>query len=56
MKAQSENKLTKKFVEITGIDKVPLKCDCVDESIVNGLRKPIKYNLALDKPSGCKMA
>ena len=26
---------------ITGIDKIPLKCDCIQSSIVNGIRQPI---------------
>ena len=35
---------------ITSIDKVHLKCDCTDGSIVNGIREPILYYFALDKP------
>ena len=34
---------------ITPIDKVPLKCDCIQGSIVNGIREPILYSFALDK-------
>ena len=30
-----------KPINITGIDKVPLKCDCIQGSIVNGIREPI---------------
>ena len=42
-------------VNITGIDKVHLKCDCIDGSIVNGVREPILYSLALDQPPGHKI-
>ena len=37
---------------ITGIEKVHLKCDCNNLSIVNGIREPILYSFALDKPAG----
>ena len=40
---------------ITGIDKVHLKCDCIDGSIVNGVREPILYSFALDQPPGHKI-
>ena len=32
---------------ITGIDKTHLKCDCIQGSIVNGVREPILYSFAL---------
>ena len=35
---------------ITGIDKVHLKCDCIQGSIVNGIREPILYSFALSSP------
>ena len=35
---------------ITSIDKVHLKCDSIEGSIVNGVREPILYSFALDKP------
>ena len=41
-----------KPINITGIDKFPLKCDCVNGSSVNGIREPILYSFALDKPPG----
>ena len=28
-------------IDITGFDKVHLNCDCIDGSIVNGIREPI---------------
>ena len=37
-------------INITGIDKIHLKCNCIDGSIVNGVREPILYSFALDKP------
>ena len=44
-----------KPVNITGIDKVHLKCNVVDGSIVNGVREPILYLFALDQPPGHKI-
>ena len=45
----------KKPINIIGIDKVHLKCDCIDGSIMNGTRKPIVYSFALDQPPGYKI-
>ena len=39
-------------INITGIDKVHLKCDCIDGSIMNGIREPILYSFSLDQPPG----
>ena len=36
---------------ITGIDKIHLKCDCIQGSIVNGIRDPILYSFALSSPA-----
>ena len=44
-----------KPINITGIDKVHLKCNVVDGSIVNGIREPILYSFALDQPPGYKI-
>ena len=44
-----------KPINITGIDKVHLKCNVVDGSIVNGVREPILYYFALDQPPGHKI-
>ena len=44
-----------KPVNITGIDKVHLKCDCIQGSIVNGIREPILYSFALSSPPGYKI-
>ena len=42
-------------INITGVDKVHLKCDCIDGSIVNGIREPILYSFTLDQPPGHKI-
>ena len=42
-------------INITGIDKVHLKCNVVDGSTVNGVREPILYSFALDQPPGHKI-
>ena len=42
-------------INITGIDKVHLKCDCIDGSFVNGTREPILYSFSLDQPPGHKI-
>ena len=42
-------------INITGIDKVHLKSDCIQGSIVNGLREPILYSFALSSPPGHKI-
>ena len=39
----------------TGIVKIHLKCDCLNGSIVNGVREHILYSFALDKPPGLKI-
>ena len=44
-----------KPIKITGIDKVHLKCDCIQGSIVNGIREPILYSFALSSPPGYKI-
>ena len=43
-----------KPTDLTGIDKVHLKCDCINRFIVNGNWEPILYSFALDKPPGHK--
>ena len=44
-----------KPINITGIDKVHLKCDCIQGSIVNGIREPILFSFALSSPPGHKI-
>ena len=42
-------------INITGIDKIHLKCDCIQGSILNGVREPILYSFALSSPPGHKI-
>ena len=42
-------------ININGIDKIHLKCGCVEGSIVNGIREPILYSFALSSPPGHKI-
>ena len=44
-----------KPINIIGIDKIHLKCDCIQGSIVNGTREPILYSFAFSSPPGHKM-
>ena len=44
--------VSEKPINITGIHKVHLKCDCINGSIMNGTREPILYSFALDQPPG----
>ena len=44
-----------KPIRITGIDKVHLKCDCIEGSIVNGKREPILFSFVLSSPPGHKI-
>ena len=44
-----------KPINITGIDKIHLKCDCIQGSIVNCIREPILYSFALSSPPGHKI-
>ena len=42
-------------INITGVDKIHLKADCLQGSIVNGVREPILYSFALSSPTGHKI-
>ena len=44
-----------KPISITGIDKIHLKCDCIQGSIVNGIREPILYSFVLSPLPGYKI-
>ena len=46
---------SEKPINITGIDEVHIKCDCFNESIVNGTREPNFYSFALEKPPAHKI-
>ena len=50
------NKYTsQKFVNLGSTNKIHLKCDCIDGSLVNGIRQPILYSFVLDKLPGYKV-
>ena len=44
-----------KPINITGIDKIHLKCDCIQGSIVSGIREHLLYSFALSSPPGNKI-
>ena len=46
---------SEKPINITGIDKVHLKFDCINGSIMNGTPEPILYSFALDQPPNRKI-
>ena len=43
------------FLNLNTIDKIHLKCDCIDGSIKDGVRQPILFSFVLDEPSGYKV-
>ena len=52
---QAGTHTSEKPVMITTTDKVHLKCDCVDGSIVNGIREQILFSFILSAPPGYKI-
>ena len=44
-----------KPIIITGVDKLPIKHDCITESFVNGVRENILYILGLSLPPSHKI-
>ena len=44
-----------KPINNTGIDKIHLRCDCIQGSIVNGVREPLLFSFALSSPPGHKI-
>ena len=44
-----------KPINITVIDKIHLKCDRINRSIVNGVTEPFLYSFALSSPPGHKI-
>ena len=44
-----------KIKNLNTINKIHLKCDCIEGSIQNGLRQPILFTFVLNKPSGYKI-
>ena len=49
------NTLARENINLSTKDKIHLKCDCVDGSVVNGLRQPILFSFMLDKHPGYKV-
>ena len=47
--------LSQKILNLSSTIKIHLKCDCIDGSVVNGIREPILFSFVLDKPSGYKV-
>ena len=45
----------KVILNLNTINKIHLKCDCIDGGIQDGIRQPILFSFVLDKPSGYKI-
>ena len=45
----------KVILNLNTIEKIHLKCDCIDGSIQDGVRQPILFSFVLDKPAGYKV-
>ena len=43
---------SEKPINITEIDKIHLKCDCINGSIINNLRQHILFSFAMEKLPG----
>ena len=46
---------SEKPVNITRIENVHLKCNCINELVVNDVREPILYSFGLSSPPGHKI-
>ena len=46
---------SQKILNLGSTNKIHLKCDVIDGSVVNGLRQPILYSFVLDKKPGYKV-
>ena len=44
-----------KILNLNSVNKILLKCDIIDGSVVDGVRKPILYSFVLDKKPGYKV-
>ena len=44
-----------KVLNLNTVNKIHLKCDAIDGSVVDGSRQPILFSFVLDKPSGYKV-
>ena len=47
--------ISQKLVNLGSTNKIHLKCDVIDGSVVNGIRQPILYSFVLDKLPGYKV-
>ena len=47
--------ISQRFLNVGSTNKIHLKCDVIDGSVVNGLRQPILYSFVLDKKPGYKV-
>ena len=47
--------ISRKIVNLSNTNKIHLKCDVIDGSVVNGLRQSILYSFVLDKKPGYKV-
>ena len=47
--------ISQKILNLGSTNKLHLKCDVIDGSVVNGLRQPILYSFVLDKKPGYKV-
>ena len=47
--------ISEKILNLSTTNKIHLKCDIIDGSVVNGLRQPILYSFVLDKLPGYKV-
>ena len=47
--------LSQTIVNLSSTNKIHLKCDAIDGSVVDGVRQPILYSFVSDKPSGYKV-
>ena len=46
--------MVKKNRNLSIINKIHLKCDCIDGSVLNSVRQPMFYSFVLDKLPGFK--
>ena len=44
-----------KILNLNIINEIHIKCDCIEDSMVNSVREPILFSFVLDKPTGYKI-
>ena len=47
--------IVKKNRDLSLMNKFHLKCDCIDGSVLNGVRQSLIYSFVLNQPSGYKV-